>query len=88
MRLQFGAFACAMAVLMSARTLAQAPPESKSEATPPERTTTELFTAPRFKNIDSESVSSSLYRTGWVELAFMLGTSGKPFEVTVCSIDG
>jgi TonB family protein len=89
MRLLFGALACAMSVLVSARTLAQAPPESKSEATPSERTPIELFTAPHPKKIDMESFpSSQLDNEGWVELAFMVDTSGKPFEVTVIRSTG
>src|ERR1700738_4677027 len=67
MRLLFGALVCAMSVLVSIRTLAQAPPESKSEATPPERAPIELFTAPHPKHIDLESFpSSQVDNEGWV----------------------
>jgi TonB family protein len=88
-RLLFGALAGAVSVLISASTLAQAPPESKSEATPPERTAIELFKAPHPKRIDMERFPlSETGNEGWVELAFMVDTSGKPFEVTVVRSTG
>jgi TonB family protein len=88
-RLIFGALAGAVSVLISASTLAQAPPESKSEATPPERTAIELFKAPHPKRIDMERFPlSETGNEGWVELAFMVDTSGKPFEVTVVRSTG
>jgi len=89
MRLLFGALACAMSILVSAPTPAQAPLESQSEATPPERTPIELFTAPHPKRIDMESYpSDEVGNEGWVELAFMIDTRGKPFEVTVIRSTG
>jgi TonB family protein len=89
MRLLFAALACAMSLLVSARTLAQAPPESQLETTPPERTPIELFSAPHAKKIDMESFPlSELGNEGWVELAFMVDTNGKPFEVTVIRSTG
>jgi len=89
MRLLFAAIACAMSVLLSAPTLAQTPPETKSAATPPERAPIELFTAPRPKKIDMENFpSSESNNEGWVELAFMVDTSGKAFDVTVVQSTG
>ena len=89
MRLLFGALACAMSVLGSARALAQAPLESKPEATRPESAPIELFTSPHPKKIDMQSFPlDQLGNEGWVELAFMVDTSGKPFEVTVVRSTG
>jgi TonB family protein len=89
MRMQISALTCALSVLLSVADAEQAPPDSKSEAAPHEQTAIELFTAPRPKHIDMESYpAGELGKEGWVELAFMVDTSGKPFEVTVTRSTG
>src|SRR5439155_19408386 len=46
-------------------------------------------TAPHPKKIEMESFPlSQVDNEGWVELAFMVDTSGKPFEVTVIRSTG
>jgi TonB family protein len=65
------------------------PPETKSEAAPQEQAAIQLFTAPRPKNIDMVGFpTSEIGQEGWVELAFMVDTHGKPFEVTVIRSTG
>ncbi len=89
MRMLLVALVFTMTVLVSSRTTAQAPPESKSEASSAERTPVELFTAPRPKNIVSEPLPDNEGdNEGWVELAFMVDPRGKPFEVTVVRSTG
>jgi len=89
--MRLGVLSCALLVLLSDRTSAQAPPESTPEpqAAPAQRVPVELFTAPQAKKIDMESFPhSELDREGWVELAFMVDKGGKPFEVTVIRSTG
>jgi hypothetical protein len=87
--MQFSALTCAMSVLLSVANAQQVPPDSKAEAAPPEPTSIELFTGPHPKHIDMASFpTSEVGNEGWVELAFMVDTTGKPFEVTVIRSTG
>jgi TonB family protein len=88
MRVVVGALACAISALLSAWSVAQTPLESKSEAAPSEPTPIELYTAPHPKKIDGSFPSSEEDYEGWVELAFMVDTTGKPFDVTVIRSTG
>jgi TonB family protein len=89
MRMLLAALACAISMAVSGSSGAQDSAEPKSEATAQQPTAIQLFTAPQLKRIDMEPFpTSESGKEGWVELAFMVDTNGKPFEVTVVRSTG
>jgi TonB family protein len=83
-----GAVTCALSMLL-ATAAAQSSSESKSDARSQEAVPVEVYTAPHVKKIDVPRFpAGESYNAGWVELAFMVDSSGKPFEVTVIRSTG
>jgi TonB family protein len=85
--------ATALATLLSAGLLAQAPAEKPAGSEPDVRIATDTLVAPLLKNgkdINKDYPFSEILERGegWVLVDMMIDTNGKPFEVTVNSSSG